>query len=328
MNRKFFAAALAAVAPSAFAAGTSPGSVIESFVRAGSTDPKLAANVAEIKKRPVIVLVPGILGSKLSSSSLGGVFWGEGIPDMAKLKLPPGLVDEKAQSDVQATLLESYFGDQYGEAFKAIQAAAAKVGIDAVACGYDWRRDLRSGAADLEGCITRKFGTQRRTLIFVSHSMGGIVTSVWNAKHDAKQYSPNHLVGGIVLLGSPFEGSCEVLRMIREGYRQPVENGLNAGKRFEYLYVTLDNMGGEIANDLTAWATNEVRSALLTWPGAFGLTPKAASVDKNRACVKVYPPDQPDGPKVISYYQPQFWSTVTGKEVLNGATPPPLYFGI
>ncbi|MEO6280920.1 lipase/acyltransferase domain-containing protein [Roseateles sp.] len=322
MNIKIIAAVLTAVAPGAFAAGTSPGSVIEGFVRAGFADRKLAASVSEIQKRPVIVLVPGILGSKLSSPSLGGVFWGKGIPDLEKLKLPANLIDEKAKSDVQATLLESYFGDQYGDAFVAIKAAAAKVGIDAVACGYDWRRDLRSGAADLEGCITREFGTTKRTLIFVSHSMGGIVTSAWNAKHDAKQYSPQHLVGGIVLLGSPLQGSCEVLRMIREGYRQPDKNGRNAGKRFEYLYVEWDNLRQGIANDLTAWATDGVRDALLTWPGAFGLTPKPTNVDTNRTCVKVYPSEQPGGPNVISYYEPQFWATVTGKEVLNGAKPP------
>jgi pimeloyl-ACP methyl ester carboxylesterase len=322
VNGKIIAAALAALPPSAFAAGTSPGSVIEGFVRAGAADPKLAASVSEIQKRPVIVLVPGILGSKLSAPSLGGVFWGKGIPDVEKLKLPANLIDETAKSDVQATLLESYFGDQYGDAFAAIKSAAAKVGIDAVACGYDWRRDLRSGAADLEGCIAREFGAKKRTLIFVSHSMGGIVTSVWNAKHDAKQYSPQHLVGGIALLGSPLQGSCEVLRMIREGYRQPDQNGLNAGKRLEYLYVEWDNLRQGIANDLTGWATDGVREALLTWPGAFGLTPKPTNVDTNRTCVKVYPPEQPGGPDVISYYEPQFWATVTGKEVLNGAKPP------
>jgi hypothetical protein len=322
-KRQVIAAALAALATTSFAIGTSPGSVIEGFARAGAADPKLAADVAEIQKRPVIVLVPGILGSKLTSPTVGDI-WGKAmsIPDVDKLKLPANLVDENAKSDVQATLLENYFGDQYGEAFSAIKAAAAKVGIDAVACGYDWRRDLRSGAADLEACIAREFGNKRRTLIFVSHSMGGIVTSIWNAKHDAKQYSPQHLVGGIALLGSPLQGSCEVLRMIREGYRQPSENGLNAGKRFEYLYVKVDNLRDGVANDLTGWATNGVREALLTWPGAFGLTPRAASDDTQRACVKVYPPEQPGGPSLISYYEPQFWATVTGKELLNGAKPP------
>lgn len=322
MKKQITVVALAAFASAAFAAGTSPGSVIEGFVRAGATDPKLAASVTEIQKRPVIVLVPGILGSKLSSPSLGEI-WGKGIPDLNKLKLPADLVDEKAKSDVQATLLEDYFGDQYGEAFTAIKAAATKLGIGAVACGYDWRRDLRSGAADLEACLTREFGTTRRTLIFVSHSMGGIVTSVWNAKHDAKQYSPQHLVGGVVLLGSPLEGSCEVLRMIREGYRQPTDNGLNAGKRLEYLYVKWDNLRDGITNDLTGWATNGVRDALLTWPGAFGLTPRSTNTDmKGRSCVKVYVPEQPGGPGLISYFEPRFWTTVTGKEVLNGATPP------
>lgn len=322
MKKQVIAVVLAASTAAALAAGASPGSVIEGFVRAGTSDAKLAASVTAILQRPVIVLVPGILGSKLTSPTIGDI-WGSGIPDMNKVKLPARLVDEKAESDIQATLLEDYFGDQYGEAFTAIKVAAAKVGIDAVACGYDWRRDLRSSAADLEACITRTFGTKRRTLIFVSHSMGGIVTSVWNTKHDAKLYSSQHLVGGIVLLGSPLQGSCEVLRMIREGYKQPSENSLNAGKRHEYVHVKWDNLRDGLTNTLTSWATDGVREALLTWPGAFGLTPRATYTDeKGRPCVKVYSPEKPGGPDLISYFQPQFWTTVTGKEVLNGATPP------
>lgn len=228
-----------------------------------------------------------------------------------------------AAYDVQATLLENYFGDQYGDAFAAIKDAAKKIGIDAVACGYDWRRDLRSGAADLEACLYRTFGTTRRTLIFVSHSMGGVVTAVWNAKHDARQYSRQHLVGGIVLLGSPLQGSCEVLRMIHEGYKQPVENSLNAGKRAEYVYEKWDNLRGGLVNSLTGWATDGVRDALLTWPGAFGLTPKATNTDEaGRACVPLYQPEQPGGPGLISHFQPEFWTSVTGRDVLRGATPP------
>lgn len=328
MKQHVVAAALACWIGGAVAASTSPSAVVDAFVRAGKTDADLAGKVNAIRRRPIIILVPGILGSKLTSQKLGDIWGGDGLPDLEKLKLPAELVSETAASDVRATLLDKYFGDQYGESFTAIRAAASKVGIDATSCGYDWRRDLRSGAADLEACI-KALGPDPRTLIFLSHSMGGLVTTVWNAKHDSRVYSSQHLVGGIVLLGSPLRGSCEILRMIHEGYRQPVENSLNAGRRFEYLYEKRDAFGGDFVNALTRWATDGVRTAILTWPGALELSPKATfSDEEGRACVPARPQGAEGGPALISHYQPEFWASVTGQDLLRGAEPPPHFAAV
>jgi hypothetical protein len=301
----------------------SPKDVVQTFVKAGASDPALNARVTAIQQRVAIILVPGILGSKLTSPTIGPIWGTELLPDLNKLALPASLVDENATSDVEATLLESYYGDQYGKAFAAIKAAATTVGAKAVACGYDWRRDLRSGAADLEKCIKSSLGAEKHIIIFISHSMGGIVTSLWNAAYELEKYSPQHLVGGIALLGSPLAGSCELLRMIHEGYRQPQENTLNAGRRFEYLYESTDMLSGTPLNALSGWATDGVRTSLLSWPGAFELTPKATNVDtQGRSCVPLRRPGDEGGSSLISYFEPAFWSSVTGQDLLRGAKPP------
>jgi len=301
-------------------AQTSPELVISGFTVAGKSNPALSSKVAEIKKNVAVVLVPGILGSRLTSPTLGNI-WGAGTPDMSKLLLPASLVDENAPSDVQATLLDSYFGDQYGEAFDSIKAAAASFGAKAIACGYDWRRDLRVGAADVERCIQRELGSERHTLIFVSHSMGGIVTSVWNTLHEQKKYSTNHLVGGIAVLGSPLQGSCEIMRMVHEGYKQPTQSTLPVN-RFEYAWERLDSFFTGATNAATGWFTNDIRSALLTWPGAFELTPKMAKTDSDRYCVVLRASDNDGDPNLVSYYDAKFWNSTVGKEVLRGAKPP------
>lgn len=320
---KKLAAGLLVACAAAASLAASPKDVVQTFVKASKTDPALNARVTAIRQRVAIVLVPGILGSKLISPTQGPIWGTEMVPDLQKLALPASLLDENAASDIEATLLEKYYGDQYGQAFAAIKAAAAGVGAKAVACGYDWRRDLRSGAADVEKCIKNALGSEKHVLIFVSHSMGGIVTSLWNAVHEQMRYSPQHLVGGIALLGSPLAGSCEILRMVHEGYKQPEENSLNAGKRFEYAYETTDMLSGATLNAVTGWATDGVRTALLTWPGAFELTPKATNVDtQGRSCVPLRRPGDDGGSSLISYFEPAFWSSVTGQDLLRGARPP------
>ncbi len=47
-----------------------------------------------------------------------------------------------------------------------------------VACGYDWRRDIRAGARDLKRCIeTAPELKGIEALIVIAHSMGGLVTA-------------------------------------------------------------------------------------------------------------------------------------------------------
>src|SRR6266481_2162186 len=97
-----------------------------------------------------VVFVPGILGSTLQSASRGKL-WGSGFPKADNLRLEPELIDETVMtSDVSAELaLDLGPVGLYREAFRLLAESAAKLGIPrerVIACGYDWRRDLRWGA--------------------------------------------------------------------------------------------------------------------------------------------------------------------------------------
>lgn len=313
--------AAALVAGASFSILAAPAKdVVQSFVKATKSDSAASAKAQAIQSRVLVVFVPGIMGSKLSSPTLGPI-WGSGSPDQKKLALPAALVDENAPSDVEATLLDSFVVDQYGKAFSAVKAAAEFAGATALACGYDWRRDLRSGAAEVERCIQKKTGTDKYVLVLIAHSMGGIVTSIWNARHDAGKYSSQHIVGGVALLASPLQGSCEILRMLQVGYQQPVDNRKNIGKRPPNLAEGEDILTA-LLNPLTGIASKPVRSALLTWPGAFQLAPKMTKLDtEGRSCVPVRAADG-GGPQLVSFFEPPFWTTVSGKDLLRGAQPP------
>lgn len=322
---KLFGIAFAAVVCAfqvAYAARATPSLVTESFAAAARDDRELTARVASIRRNVVLVLVPGILGSRLESPT-EGVIWGDGTPDTAKLKLPAALVDESAPSNVRPSLLKSYFGDQYGDAYRSIETAARKLSISAQACAYDWRRDIRAGAAELERCLAG-LGSEPRTLVFIAHSMGGMVTMQWNQLHEQGKYSSQHLVGGIALLGSPLQGSCEVLRLVHDGYTKPTEDALATSKA-GYIFGRIDAPLDAGLNFVTSAVTSGIRAALLTWPGAFELTPKAAATDTERYCAKRTVSGNDSDPNLISHFDPKFWDGGIGRDLLNGTKVPPQF---
>jgi hypothetical protein len=163
-----------------------------------------------------IVFVPGILGSTLDSKSKGNL-WGSGIPKPDDLRLDPSLVNEKERSDVTTGLALSLAGvSLYDIAFQKIRASAATLGIPAeriAACGYDWRRDIRWGADELNECIATHPNLRDVTaLIIIAHSMGGVVTWQWHATHASDGWTHGKRIVAVAALGSPLEGSCEMLR--------------------------------------------------------------------------------------------------------------------
>ena len=118
--------------------------------KVGADHEGVATELARLRASFGIVFVPGILGSTLESASRGKL-WGFGIPDQDALRLDPALIDETAPSDVTTGLALSLGPvDLYREAFRLLRQSAGKLGIPdkrVVACGYDWRRDIRLGRA-------------------------------------------------------------------------------------------------------------------------------------------------------------------------------------
>jgi pimeloyl-ACP methyl ester carboxylesterase len=294
--------------------------VLDTFDQIAISKEEVRQEMLRLKRDTAIVFVPGIMGSSLTSATLGNI-WGEGLPNPDRLRLDASLINEDKPSGVKAKLLEQMFGmDFYGEAFGKIKAHAARLKIKAIACGYDWRRDIRWGARDLNDCITEQLGTTSHRLILVGHSMGGLVTMNWNQRHEAEEMSPNHKVIALSIIGSPLEGSCELLRMVQAGYVQPVEDTrVPVDQRAKYYWSRKDKLFEIIRNNLFSIFSGDLRPVILSWPGAMELTPRRAKNDAERVCVKLYnkPPEHGGGDaSVVSYYEPDFWQSQVGSDLL------------
>lgn len=258
-----------------------------------------------------VVFVPGILGSQLNLKT-GERIWPPDSLHLDHLKLPTTLVAEGELSDVKATVLRSWGPMEfYGKALSQTKAALAKRGITTfVACGYDWRRDIRAGASDIHTCLKDNgLLDAKRTVIFVAHSMGGLVTWSWHDLYYRQPNGPVPRVRGFAALGSPLEGSCETLRMMGEGYKQPTEQD----KFIDNTYVARAKAAWtakweSIENDITATLSGAtVRPLMFTWPGAFELLPGSTS-DPMRSCVSEdEPATPPDLPRPWYVLSDRFW---------------------
>jgi hypothetical protein len=205
-----------------------------------------------------------------------------------------------------------------------IRASAMRAGIAPnriVACGYDWRRDIRAGARDLKRCIeTSQELKGIEALIVIAHSMGGLVTFQWHQDN-----APNGVlrdgvpVIAVAMLGSPLAGSCEIVRMISKGYMQPTANDRHAKASWVgRFWIEVTNMQDRLVNAVTGFFTDDVRPLVLTWPGAFALSPPAARTkdDPNCAAVPMYPNDDRD-PSILCQYDKDFWTGPTGSSLLS-----------
>ncbi|MCC6203128.1 MAG: hypothetical protein IT494_09015 [Gammaproteobacteria bacterium] len=312
--------------------GSTVKQVIAALEKTAAGHPAYADQLRRGRKNIGLVFVPGILGSTLESKSAGGI-WGFGLPDADKLVLPRELIDPAAASDVQARLAESVAGlTLYGEAMKKIRASAAKAGISEeriVACGYDWRRDIRAGAEDLHRCIVGAPQLKDAdALVIVAHSMGGVVTWAWHGRHAADGEMENGVrILALAVLGSPLGGSCEMVRMVQTGYVQPeADEQYVRGTWFSRRWNDIKGMKDRVVNVLSGAISDSIRPVVLTWPGAIGLTPPPARTlhETNCALLPSNPNDLADQ-KIVTHYMPAFWTGPLGADILGSAQLPATY---
>src|SRR5207244_6194499 len=119
----------------------------------------------------------------------------------------------------EAQSLERYFIDVHSQLLDEIAGIAGDEG-EVIEFAYDWRHDIDQIAGWLDKTLREKWRDKIRgaRLTIVAHSMGGVVAWVWKNRYyhrDEKDFELSRLV----LLGSPLQGSCDMLRMLLEGYR-------------------------------------------------------------------------------------------------------------
>ncbi len=290
-----------------------------------ATDAQLDGFLGRVRRNIHIVFIPGILGSAIKVN--GEPAWGYGLPNSDKLQrlsLPERLVDPAADApEVSVEIIRELLGsDVYGEAIDALKATTRSLGVSFRVCPYDWRRDIRYAARYLEETCLQDISGQKddppASIILVAHSMGGVVATQW---HNAfyRNYSAGEKqqrqLEGMVMLGSPLLGSCEVLRMIRKGFQNPVsswtkEPGDLGGRFWDYL-SELKNK--KLINPASRAFTNQVRPLILTWPGALELTPRHSTSQPNHCAPLLRRQNQQF--EVHSYYEPSFWDTNFGHDL-------------
>ena len=209
-----------------------------------------AADVAAIRAQaraetiPVVIFLPGILGSELRKGSKS--LWGD-------LGIPRGLDEDIAYDEgikLDVRLLERFSAwlmalkNIYGTTFAGISAAAALKGSNAWAFSYDWRQSNRTSAKELTEFLCKLSPElKKRPILFYAHSMGGLVLKNW-LKHEyrdrklcpATQITVVDALGridGMVFVGTP-------PRLVQERSRKFFSLSLNEyGGTFPSLYELL-----------------------------------------------------------------------------------------
>jgi pimeloyl-ACP methyl ester carboxylesterase len=160
-----------------------------------------AASRARPPSGPKVLILPGIMGSKLGGGGRRGnssVLWMDPLQisagRLAALTLPAG----RALRAV-GVLLFSY---------ARLKLQLRIDGRDAHFHFYDWRLGLDEVGAQLASRIA----AEGRPVTIIAHSMGGLVARM------AARMLPNRLVRKLIMLGTPNEGSFAAVQALRGTY--------------------------------------------------------------------------------------------------------------
>lgn len=175
---------------------------------------------------------------------------------------------------------------------------------------YDWRLDIRASALALKRKLetwppewTGSASHTKKAYIIIAHSMGGLVAMTWHNAHYEPSPESSRRVRALVLLGSPLLGSCEMLRMLQQGYQVP-------GARSEAVGPSRLS---KIENRLFRHLGKDLRAMAFTFPGAFQLLPPVpARLDAGACLYSGARPERRD------YFDPAVWESETGLDILRG----------
>jgi pimeloyl-ACP methyl ester carboxylesterase len=168
-------------------------------------------------ERPV-VLIPGILGSKLCERATGKTVWGDrwSYSNFSELALPAqfnpdqlphtscGLIDS-------VNILGPFQVHQYDDLLHTLGRLGYRENANLFVFDYDWRLSNRVSADKLNSFLQQKIPTGQFDI--VAHSMGGVVAKVWMA-----DYGGASRVGALVTFGTPHLGSASTFRTLDEGW--------------------------------------------------------------------------------------------------------------
>jgi len=168
-----------------------------------------------------LVFIPGIYGSTLSDEG-GKVFWGDNGIGSNGLSLDkyPNLVpalfkNVRFSVGMLGTTVRGYAG---------IERNARHLAKDVLTFAYDWRKSNKSSSAQLNQflCSHIPANGRRNRIVFVAHSMGGLVLRHWIKDFLGEELGSSSCikrddVETFIFAATPHIGSLEPVRTLFEG---------------------------------------------------------------------------------------------------------------
>jgi pimeloyl-ACP methyl ester carboxylesterase len=183
---------------------------------------------ARRENAPRVIIVPGILGSKIDECQADGSqchnIWGT-IGAITRNDVDLSFkADRVYRTDVVESLL---FNDVYGSIVDHIRNQASSVGLDipsdplVTVFSYDWRVSNADNAKRLRDRICGvRMNAPNSPIVVVAHSMGGLMTKIWAARYAKEACGDGKIpsVSQIFFVATPHLGSPKAIKAIAEGY--------------------------------------------------------------------------------------------------------------
>jgi hypothetical protein len=191
---------------------------------------KLDSLVPNIK--PVVIFLPGIMGSKLSrvANGVATPFWGTPNAflrdDSAFRYHPTDTISAEVLDDIYVKGVGAKF-DIYGVGYKEIRSVTGLTD-DVLRFAYDWRQSNVLSANDFSKWICSA-GIQSvikgRPVIFIAHSMGGLVLKYWLKHHyrapgcgeGTASFASYMPIFKIMFVGTPHYGAPKAVLAFSQG---------------------------------------------------------------------------------------------------------------
>jgi pimeloyl-ACP methyl ester carboxylesterase len=212
--------------------------------------------------REPVVIVPGIMGSRLNATADGTEVWpnagamilsgADSYLDALKLSPAGGEIPGKEMypSDIIRTVTTSipFVGaDLYKPLIDALIGDGYEEGKDLFVAPYDWRLDIPSSAASVGAVIKNAVAHSPNGKInIIAHSMGGLVAAEYLVRATSTAF-----LDKLILAGAPQLGAPEIFK------------GLEYG----------DDLGFNILGLVSLLNPREVKSISQNMPGVYDLLP-------------------------------------------------------
>jgi pimeloyl-ACP methyl ester carboxylesterase len=169
---------------------------------------------AVLGDRPPVVILPGIMGSTLYDMDSGAGSWlwinpvalAQGL--LPRIALPADGSLQGAPARIMARDLVPLLYLPLRMHLKFLGGCTVE------AFPYDWRRHPADSADDLRLVVQRLFNAEKRKVLLVGHSMGGLVAREYCLKYPAEA---ERMVERVVMLGTPNYGSFNAVRALTLG---------------------------------------------------------------------------------------------------------------